>query len=256
MIKVAFFDVDGTLLPLGQDKVPESTRRSINKLREKGIKVVVSTGRNIKELQKLPIFQLDFDGFLTLNGQLCMDQELQVIAGTPIDPEETKILLGIFKAKKIPFLLINEHNRYINYVDDIVVDTQNNTNGTIPEIGEYHGEKIYQVVSFVTPHQRELLTDLLDECAITSWNETGIDIIARGGGKAKGIEEYLKVHGMKAEEAIAFGDGENDIGMLQYVGIGVAMGNAGDNVKAVADYVTDDSDKDGIEKALIHFGII
>ena len=55
---------------------------------------------------------------------------------------------------------------------------------------------------------------------------------------------------------MAFGDGENDMEMLRYVGIGVAMGNASDAVKAAADYVTDTVDDDGIEKALRHFGLI
>ena len=55
---------------------------------------------------------------------------------------------------------------------------------------------------------------------------------------------------------MAFGDGENDIEMLRFVGVGVAMGNGGDAVKAAADYVTDAVDEDGIAKALRHFGLI
>ena len=64
------------------------------------------------------------------------------------------------------------------------------------------------------------------------------------------------MHGIDREETMAFGDGENDMEMLRYVGIGVAMGNASDAVKAAADYVTDTVDDDGIEKALRHFGLI
>lgn len=55
---------------------------------------------------------------------------------------------------------------------------------------------------------------------------------------------------------MAFGDGGNDISMLKFVRIGVAMGNAGDNVKEVADFVTEDVDNDGVEAALIHFGLL
>ena len=55
---------------------------------------------------------------------------------------------------------------------------------------------------------------------------------------------------------MAFGDGENDIPMIRFAGIGVAMGNGGEKVKAAADYVTDSVDNDGIEKALRHFGMI
>jgi hydroxymethylpyrimidine pyrophosphatase-like HAD family hydrolase len=66
----------------------------------------------------------------------------------------------------------------------------------------------------------------------------------------------LEHYGIRQEEMIAFGDGENDMEMLQFAGIGIAMGNAEKEVKAVADYVTDDIDDDGIWKACRHFGLI
>ena len=97
---------------------------------------------------------------------------------------------------------------------------------------------------------------MLDECSITSWNDTGIDIIPKGGGKSAGIQKFLDEHGLDRTQIMAFGDGENDIDMLQFAGIGVAMGNAGEAVKAAADYVTSPVDEDGIENALRHFGLI
>ena len=105
-------------------------------------------------------------------------------------------------------------------------------------------------------HQKKLLDDLLDECSVTSWNDTGIDIIPKDGGKSAGIRQYLDLLGIDRSESMAFGDGENDIDMLEFVGVGVAMGNADDAVKAAADYVTDTVDNDGIAKALQHFGLI
>ena len=75
-------------------------------------------------------------------------------------------------------------------------------------------------------------------------------------GKSAGIRRYLEEHGLDRSEIMAFGDGENDIDMLKFAGIGVAMGNSSDLVKAAADYVTDTIDNDGIEKALRHFGLI
>ena len=66
----------------------------------------------------------------------------------------------------------------------------------------------------------------------------------------------LDYFGISLEESMAFGDGGNDIPMLKHVGIGVAMGNAEDEVKQAADYVTDSVDENGIEKALWHFGVI
>ena len=91
---------------------------------------------------------------------------------------------------------------------------------------------------------------------MTRWYYGGLDIIAAGGGKMAGIKRYLEHIGIAPEEIIAFGDAENDLDMLRYAGIGVAMGNADEEVKAVADYVTADVDDDGIEKALKHFNLI
>ena len=256
-IKAVFFDVDGTLLSHTTGKVPESTKRALAEVRSKGIRTIIATGRDIKELAKLPILdEITFDGFLTLNGNIILDENRKMYAGNEIDPGEVEILVNIFKAGRIPFVLIGEKERYINYVDDIVIKTQEATHGTIPDIGEYKGEKIYQCLAFVDDEMRRRLEDLLDQCIITSWNDTGIDIIAKTGGKAAGIQKVLDLHGLKRSEVMAFGDGENDIPMIRFAGIGVAMGNGGPKVKAAADYVTASVDDDGIEKAFRHFGMI
>ena len=255
-IKAVFFDVDGTLYSHEMNAVPESACRAIRQLRERGVKAVVATGRHMSEYSTLPVSDIEFDAYLTLNGQLLLNSERKAYAGTSIDPGEMEVLAHIFRAKRIPFVLIGENERYINYVDSTVIRTQAETRGNIPDVGEYKGEKVYQILAFVPEKQKKLLDDLLDECSVTSWNETGIDIIPKGGGKAAGIEMYLQDNGLDRSETMAFGDGENDIDMLEYAGVGVAMGNADDKVKAIADYVTDTVENDGIEKALRHFGLI
>ena len=82
------------------------------------------------------------------------------------------------------------------------------------------------------------------------------DITAKGDTKQKGIDEIIRYFGIKLEETMAFGDGGNDITMLRHAAIGVAMGQAKEDVKAAADYVTAPIDEDGISKAMKHFGII
>lgn len=255
-IRVIFFDIDGTLLSHQSGKVPESTVKSLARLQKKGIKAVVATGRDIAEMKKLPLQEIHFDGYLTLNGNICLDEKEEMFAGNAIDPGEVEVLVSIFQAGKMPFVLIGKDKRYINYVDDTVIQTQLATHGTIPDIGEYQGEEIYQCLAFVDQKTREKLEKLLDHCTITSWNDTGIDIIARTGGKAAGIQKFLDKENLSRSQTMAFGDGENDATMLKYAGTGVALGNACEALKKVADYITDDIDEDGIEKALIHFGLI
>ena len=138
----------------------------------------MATGRDIVELKKIPLDGLEFDAYLTLNGNICLDKDLNMFAGNEIDQDEVDVLVNIFKAGKIPFVLIGEKNRYINYVDDLVIQTQLATHGTIPNIGEYQGEKIYQCLAFVDGETRRKLDMLLDKCTITAWNETGIELPA------------------------------------------------------------------------------
>ncbi|MBQ5852530.1 MAG: HAD hydrolase family protein, partial [Rikenellaceae bacterium] len=78
----------------------------------------------------------------------------------------------------------------------------------------------------------------------------------RGVSKQQGVDTMLAYFGISREEAMAFGDGGNDVSMLGHVGWGVAMGNAVDTAKQAAVYVTDTVDNEGICKALQHFGLI
>ena len=255
-IKVLFFDIDGTLLSHSTGSIPKSTIQAIKRAQEKGIKVVIATGRDLVELKKLPLFEIEFDGYLTLNGNICYDANENIFDGNAIIPEEIDILVNIFKAGKIPFVLQNAHKRYINFVNDLVVKVQNETHGTIPEIDEYKGEEIYQCNAFCDKKVRRQLDDLLDHCEITAWNEYGIDIIAKTGGKDAGIIKYLEYAGYSRSQSMCFGDGENDQSMITFCGIGVAMGNGNEKLKQAADYITTHVDDNGIANALIHFGIV
>ena len=90
----------------------------------------------------------------------------------------------------------------------------------------------------------------MPHCQYTRWHDLAIDIIPQNGGKQNGILEVLKNYHISIDETMAFGDGHNDIDMLKLVNIGIAMGNANDEVKEAADEVTDNIDHDGIYKAL------
>jgi hydroxymethylpyrimidine pyrophosphatase-like HAD family hydrolase len=79
------------------------------------------------------------------------------------------------------------------------------------------------------------------------------DITAQGTDKGRGLRAFMAFLGLKKEETMAFGDGGNDIPIVREAGIGVAMGNANESLKAVADYVTAGVDEEGIRKALEHF---
>lgn len=256
MLHVVFFDVDGTLLSHTRNMVPTSTRRALDKLSACGIQRVVATGRHPLELLRLPVHDLDFDGYITLNGQLCLDAQKNVISSHPIIGVDKENILRLFHEKTIPVMLLEKDAMYCNFINQSVVIAQQAISTPIPSVGLYTGNAIYQAIVYLEKEREELVSSLLPGCKITRWNAYGVDVISRQGGKAAGIEEYLRFQQIQREESMAFGDGENDIEMLQFVHTGVAMGNADDSVKGQADFVTDSVDQDGIEKALIQLGII
>ena len=100
------------------------------------------------------------------------------------------------------------------------------------------------------------MNDTLTHCVATAWHPDFCDIIPQCNDKSLGIDRMLEWFGIPLEESMAFGDGGNDIGMLRHVGVGIAMGNASQDVKAAADYVTSDVTDHGVVNALTHFGLL
>lgn len=256
MIKAIFFDVDGTLVSHKDTTVSLRTRAALDVLEKRGIKRILATGRHSSELRNLPVRDIRFDGAVTLNGQLCLDQDGTVFFDNPITGESMELLLKYFREKNFPLLLVEQDTMYINFVDERVRLAQEAISTPIPSIGAYTGNPIYQVIAYVEPQDEALLRTQLPGCRITRWNPQGIDIIAATGGKVAGIEAYLSRSGIDRSETMAFGDGENDAEMLAFVQLGVAMGNAKDPAKRAADYVTASVDEDGIAEALVHFQLL
>lgn len=258
MIKAIFFDFDGTLYSHNLKKVHDSTFKAFELLKEKGIKRVLCTGRHIRELEKLDVLNLglEFDGYILLNGQIILDKDFKYIGGTKIRESMAKKIIDIFNNNKAPFIIETIDELYVNYLDDFQTEGLRSV-GTEPfPVKPYDNKDIYQISTYVNAEKKKWLYEELDECFITSWNEYGLCIVDKDGGKSKGIEKYIQYYNYTNDETMAFGDGENDVDMIEYAKIGVAMGNGTDHLKSVADYVTEDIDNDGLYKALKHFKVI
>lgn len=256
MIKAAFFDVDGTLFSHSMKKFPESTKEALRLLRKKGIQIFLSTGRSYIEAGKLPWEDIVFDGYVTLNGQVCTDENGKILFGNPIVGEDKEYLLSVFRNHEKPLLLVESDRLYINFINDVVERAQKMVSIPNPEIGEPTGADIYQFIAYFTRAEEEEFMKRIPNCKATRWYEAGVDIIPKDSGKIVGIQKMLEIYGLSREEIIAFGDGDNDAEMLEFAGIGVAMGNAVEITKQKADYVTDHIDEDGLWNALKHFEIL
>ncbi len=256
MIKAIFFDIDNTLVSHYTGQVPPSAREALKLARAKGIQCLIATGRHLSELDSLPLDDMEFDGYITLNGQLCYDADRKLSFGNPITGPEKDALIALFQEKTIPMMLIEQDRMYANFINDRVLQAQGSVSALIPSVGQYTGGQVYQAVAFVSPGEKDMLTDLLPGCQVTWWTELAVDVVPPEAGKVTGIKGYLQQQGLSPAETMAFGDGENDMGMLQFVGTGIAVGNAQPHVQAAADYVTSHIDADGIFLALKHFEII
>ena len=104
--------------------------------------------------------------------------------------------------------------------------------------------------------EEELQKTVFTHCEASRWNPHFADVNVKGIDKSTGIKHILEYYQIDVKETISFGDGGNDIPMLKYTHIGIAMGNASDEVKQAASYITDTVDNEGIAKALKHFSLI
>lgn len=260
MIKAVFFDVDGTLVSFKTHRVPQTTLEAIKKLQAKGIKVFVATGRHPSILTVgNNVHEIDFDGFVTLNGQYCFTKDREVIYEKNICREDIIGLLEFLKENRFPCAFVEDKDTYINYIDDVVVNLLKSVNVPLPPIEDIERAKdgkVFQLNPYIPVEFEEEVMKVLPNCEATRWSPTFIDVIPAGGGKHVAIQKIMKRYGYKKDEVMAFGDGGNDKTMLMTAGIGVAMGNANEDVKKIADYVTTTVDNDGVLNALKYFKVI
>ena len=261
MIKSVFFDIDGTLISFKTHKMPESTKKALNLLREKGIKIFIATGRSPFALPVIKhILDFEFDGYVMLNGQYCIIDD-KVIRDKALPQESFKDILPYMEKNKIACEFVEIDYTYLNFVNDRVLELRKFLGATVSDFdtqdpSRAKEKKTYQLCAYIKDNEEKEFFENMPGCRGVRWNPLFVDVIPNDGGKGKGIEKLLYYMGLSKDEAMAFGDGGNDIEMLEFVKYGVAMGNAGEDVKKSAAYVTEDADSDGIYSALLHFNVI
>jgi Cof subfamily protein (haloacid dehalogenase superfamily) len=128
-----------------------------------------------------------------------------------------------------------------------------------PEVDEtyYENRDIYQSLLFCEGNELDYYREHHREAFdYIRWHRVSCDVLPKGGSKAEGIKRLIEATGLSMEDVYAFGDGLNDIEMLEQAGVGVAMGNAVNEAKQVSDFITDDVDHNGLSKALYEVGLL
>ncbi len=257
MIKAIFFDIDGTLVSFNSHRIPESALESLTELRRRGVKLFIATGRPASIVDNLNDFC--FDGYVTLNGGVCIVDDNTIYSRT-IPKDDVRALIDYNDTHdRFPCIFVLDGAMAMLNRNPTVDHVMNMLKIKMPRESsnaEVLSGNVYQILAFFPPDKESDVMRHMPGSVTTRWTELFTDIIPRGGCKSVGIEKILNHFGLKRDECMAFGDGGNDIDMLRYAGIGVAMGNAANDVKASADYVTASVDDDGIRKALSHFDLI
>ena len=265
MVHYFFFDVDGTLLPFGSS-VPESALSAMRSAQEKGHRMFLSTGRSFRELPYLSGFP--FDGYV-LSAGLEARADGKEVYNQYMEKKDYDDLMSYIRVHGLYPLVQTDEGTYLtrrclelfeahfrNYLGSMV-----ELNGLIvvdDEIPEgLQARKLVVLSEDGVWGTTRIMEDFGKRMGIVK-NTVGLpfdlmcEISPRGVTKVTGIEKVLEYYGAGREQAVGVGDGSNDVEMIQWCGIGIAMGNADDMVKENADWITTDVDKDGIRNALEH----
>ena len=255
-IKIVFFDIDGTLIDMGTKKISEKTLEALNRLKANGIKICIATGRSPVGLPRFP--GVEFDAYLTFNGSLCYDRS-GTIFSAPISPGDVQKLI--------------QNAAGLGRSVSVATKDRLAANGKDADLADYYGfsgleltaaedfddacrEDVYQVMLGCREADYAAILDGVAGAKIAAWWDRAVDVIPKGGGKGMGIRKILDHYHLDRAEALAFGDGNNDIEMLEAVGTGVAMENGSAQLKAVADNVCGHVARDGVYQYCLEHGLI
>lgn len=277
MRKIIFIDVDGTLVNY-EGRLPESAIKAIRMAREQGHKVYICTGRSEAEVYQ-EIWDIGLDGMIGGNGSYVKSGD-NIVMWQCITMEQCKHIVDWLHSRKLEFYLEGNEALYASehfeergysavreYTGRKGGDSSNVTvRSAFPEMifGETNLYKEgLNKVSFVLDSYQDYL-DAVEEffdLKVGTWGglgETALfgDIGVKGIDKGYSIEVLLKYIGASIDDTIAFGDAKVDIPMLEKCAFGVAVASGGEEIKAMADYVTDGVDEDGIYNAFVHLGLI
>ncbi len=258
-IKLIVCDIDGTILPNGKKEISERLRVDLHRAMDKGIKVMINTGRHYTFLPHSLFEDLPMDRIGTINGACLVDREGKPLYKHPMSEQVMNdfitysdlyhIGLG-FKFEDAVVSYANSDIFLKGYVGDdeerrkLVID-----DATERKHHESHG---YPLGTFIICDERtvEPLREKMPEIVFAWSQKNGFDAFLNTITKADSIEPVLQEYGFTWDNVIAFGDAGNDTPMIQKAGIGVALGNAKDDVKDYADIVADTCINDGVAKVL------
>ncbi|MEY8292554.1 Cof-type HAD-IIB family hydrolase [Carnobacteriaceae bacterium 52-44] len=269
MKKLVFFDIDGTLVTRN-NHIPKSTIEAVEQLKLNGNIPVIATGRApvlIREIAE----ELNINSYISMNGQYIV-HEGEVIYSNPIDMELVDNVVEVAIERRDGILLSTSDEIIANSLISLVnrgslytflkglvgvipervkVKLWNRLMKKAPEKADYENKEIYMMnINANQEEELEYEEIFAKYLNFTRANEMSMDIVSKGTTKATGAEKMMSALGIHHQNTFAFGDGLNDMEIINFVGTGVAMENGFEELKATADFVTDSVFNHGIANGL------
>ena len=247
--KAFLFDIDDTLYSHKLNKVPELTKYTIQQLKKQGYILGVCSSRFPREFYSLPKDIFDgFDMIIADTGGIIL-KDNQIIHVSEMKKEDIdQCIQYLDKQENMFYLWVptegqphfskepSEHLRQHNL----------NWSGYCPTIQKYNGETLTNILFFSANEvQMKEIIEMAGRESVENWTDSG-HINPKGVNKAYGLQYFCNYFNLSLNEVVCFGDGRNDITMIENAGIGVAVGNGHEKLKKFADYVCDTIENNGI----------
>ncbi|MFS0781950.1 Cof-type HAD-IIB family hydrolase [Bacillus sp. 1P06AnD] len=253
--RILFFDVDGTITKR-DGSIPLSARTAIHRLKDRGFILVAATGRPLSLCTDIKA--LGIDTLITANGAYVKHKE-QILHKVPLEKQQIKALMDFTSFHQHGLSFFTEELSMNGIENRDIANTLKETLSldVYPSVDKRIFEKeVYLMCLYANEQSAELYTREFPHLRFERWHPFVLNVLEKEISKSLAIKHVLDYFDLEPAQAVAFGDGENDIDMLELSGLGIAMGNANEKVKSAADFVTKCVDEDGIEFALNHFGIL
>lgn len=265
MYKLIALDMDGTLLR--KDKtISNRTKTAIKKAKENGIKVVLASGRPIEGIERY-LEELDLitedDYVLSYNGSMVQNTRTkEVISSDILSGEDLHILYGVSKDIGVNIHAFSRTHGLITPKTSTYTELEGNINGIrIKEIDFDEVKKDDDIVKIMMIDEPEILSkgielipnEFYQKYTIVKSAPYFLEFLNIKSNKGSGMEALANYLGIEKEEIICVGDAGNDKHMVEFAGLGIAMGNATEDIKEIAQYITKSNEEDGVAEVIEKF---
>ena len=260
--KLIFFDIDGTIID-EKGYIPESTARAIRMAREQGVLCVINTGRPYSHIDP-KVKSIGFDAYVCACGQHLV-KDGHVVSHVEFEPDLCRKIVELTRQCRLDMAYEAETGLWFDMTHN---DKQDSVSATWNHVirndfGEHQsvdspGFRFDKLCAFVQPDSDlPRFLAFMEQYGNIIYREGGmLEITRRGYSKESGLKQMIALLDVELEDCYAIGDSTNDLPMLRSVPHSIAMGNAPEEVKAAAEYVTASLHEEGIAMALAHFGLI